>query len=55
MKQKFKEKAPSVIEKIKMAQKEAIEKRKRLEDERRAKNKDKGDIKLIDVFTGNLP
>jgi hypothetical protein len=39
---KFKEKAPSVIEKIKMEMAEAVARQKSVDDERRNKNKGKG-------------
>jgi len=42
VKKKFKEKAPSVIEKMKMEMAEEKAKRKSIDDERRKKSKGKG-------------
>lgn len=54
MKKKFKEKAPSVIEKIKMAQADAEARAKARREEIRSKNKGTEILKMKDILTNNL-
>ena len=53
--QKFKEKAPSVIEKMKMEKAEAELKQKALLEERRQKGRKKGELTKKDLLEGNIP
>ena len=55
VRKKFKEKAPSVIEKMKMEKAEAEEKQKALMEERRSKGRNKGDLTKKDLLEGNIP
>lgn len=50
MKKLFAEKAPSVIEKIKMQKAEAAARQRKIKEERRKKNKDTGELKVVDML-----
>ena len=55
VKKKFAEKAPTVIEKIKMQQAEAEARQSKQAEERRDKSKQNGELKIIDIIKGNVP
>lgn len=53
--QKFREKAPSILEQIQMKKVEAERRQKAKDDETRSKNKSKNQLKYKDVLKGNIP